>query len=128
VFTLLERRAAQLPHIRLIYNDPCSECRAEPHTFGSLSLRVRPLLQGNVERLQLCAPVHHAEASDELSDCRLYSIVVRDQASSAGNDYRGGARMTDLGVRAAASDLMRAITKVEGRYDAVNNSYHPPSP
>jgi len=87
LIALLERHAAQLPHIRLIYFDPYSECRNEHHAFGSLSLRVRPLLQANVERPQLCAPMHYAEAGDELSDCRLYSIVAWDQVSWPGNDY-----------------------------------------
>lgn len=127
LITLLERYAAELTHIRLLYYDPYSECRNESHRFGALSLRVRPLLQGNVERPQLCAATHYAEAGDDLSDCRLYSIVAWDHVSWPGNDYWGGARMTDDGVKAAASDLMRAITGIEGRYDAGRSGYQPPA-
>jgi hypothetical protein len=128
LIVLLERHAALLPHIRLLYYDPYSEGRNERHDVGPLSLRVRPLLQGNVERPQLCAPTQYAEAGDELSDARLYSIVAWDQVSWPGNDYWGGARMTDDGVKAAASELMRAITGIEGRYDAEQNAYRPPAP
>ena len=128
LIALLERHAAQLPHIRLVYYDPYSECRNERHDFGALSLRVRPLLQGNAERPQLCAPRRYAEAGEDLSDCRLYSIVAWDQVSWPGNDFWGGARITDDGVKAAASDLMCAITGIDGRYDAEHNSYQPPAP
>ncbi|MBK5938107.1 hypothetical protein CCR96_02205, partial [Halochromatium roseum] len=51
-----------------------------------------------------------------------------DQVSWPGNDYWGGARMTDDGVKAAASDLMRAITGIEGAYDARAVGYQPPEP
>ncbi|MCF7979943.1 MAG: hypothetical protein K9L82_18435 [Chromatiaceae bacterium] len=128
LIVVLERHAAQLPHVRLIYYDPYSECRNEQHAFGPLPLRVRPLLQGNVERPQLCAPSAYAEPGDDLSDCRLYSIVAWDPVSWPGNDYWGGARMTDDGVKAAASDLMRAITGVEGAYDTGASGYQPPEP
>ncbi|MEA3641232.1 MAG: hypothetical protein VBE63_15010, partial [Lamprobacter sp.] len=128
LIAVLQRHAPQLPHSRLIYYDPYSECRNERHDVDALSLRVRPLLQGNAERPQLCAPTHYAEAGDELSDCRLYSIVAWDQVSWPGNDYWGGARMTDDGVKAAASDLMRVITGVDGAYDARASGYQPPEP
>jgi len=128
LIALLERHAAQLPHIRLIYYDPYRECRNEQQLFGSLSLRVRPLLQGNAERPQLCAPSAYAEPGDDLSDSRLYSIVAWDQVSWPGNDFWGGARMTDDGVKAAATDLMRAITGAEGAYQASTSGYQPPEP
>jgi len=40
----------------------------------------------------------------------------------------GGARVTDDGVKAAASDLMRAITEVDGAYEARASGYEPPEP
>ncbi|MEA3643649.1 MAG: hypothetical protein VBE63_27525, partial [Lamprobacter sp.] len=128
LIALLERHAPQLPHSRLIYYDPYSECCNERHDFGPLSLRVRPLLQGHAERPQLCAPTQYAEADEDLSDCRLYSIVAWDQVSWPGNDYWGGARMTDDGVKAAATDLMRAITGVDGTYEVPTSGYQPPEP
>ncbi|MEA1048304.1 hypothetical protein U5801_00505 [Lamprobacter modestohalophilus] len=104
------------------------ECGNEQQTFGPLSLRVRPLLQGNAEHPQLCAPSAYAEPGDDLSDCRLFSIVAWDQVSWPGNDYWGGARMTDDEVKAAASDLMCAITGTEGADEARSSGYQPPAP
>ncbi len=45
-----------------------------------------------------------------------------------GNDFWGGARMTDDGVKAAATDLMRVITGIEGQYDPGTHAYQPPAP
>jgi hypothetical protein len=45
-----------------------------------------------------------------------------------GNDFYAGARATDDGVKAAATDSMRAITGVEGHYDPRRFMYLPPAP
>lgn len=125
---LLADEAERLPHLRLVYYDPYAECRNERYDFGALSLRVRPLLQGNADRPQLCAPASYAEPGDDLDGCRLYSLVAWDPVSWPGNDFWAGVRVTDDGVKAAASDLMRVITGVEGRYDAQACAYLPPRP
>jgi hypothetical protein len=125
---LLERHAERLPKIRVIYYDPYVECSNQNHEFGSLSLRVRPFLQGNALKPQLCPPPHYAEAGEDLSNCRLYSLVAWDHVSWPGNDYWAGARVTDDGVKAAATDLMRVITGVTGYYDPKAFCYRPPSP
>jgi len=39
-----------------------------------------------------------------------------DHVSWPGNDFYGGSRSTDDGVKAAATDSMAALTGVEGRY------------
>ncbi|WP_420844333.1 hypothetical protein [Lamprobacter modestohalophilus] len=59
---------------------------------------------------------------------QLFSIVAWDQVSWPGNDYWGGARMTDDEVKAAASDLMCAITGTEGADEARSSGYQPPAP
>ncbi|MBK1648813.1 hypothetical protein CKO36_09435 [Rhabdochromatium marinum] len=128
LMALLEQQAEHLPQIRMIYYDPYTECSNQRHEFGTLSLLVRPLLQGNADKTQLCPPERYAEPGDDLSHCRLYSLVAWDPVSWPGNDFWAGARITDDGVKAAASDLMRAITGVEGHYDAQTHGYQPPAP
>jgi len=144
LIALFARHAPRLPHLRLVYYDPYAESRNERHDFGQLSLRVRPLLQGNADRPQLCAPAHYGEAGDglddsldpdltrgltcDLSDCRLYSVVAWDHVSWPGSDFWDGARVTDDGVKAAATDLMRVITGVEGHYFTGVHAYQPPEP
>ncbi|NBC47008.1 MAG: hypothetical protein GVY22_03245 [Gammaproteobacteria bacterium] len=88
-------RRRLLPLLRLVYYDPYAECRNTEHMVGSLSLRVRPLLQGNADRPQLFAPACYAEPGDDLGDCRLYSVVAWDPTSWPGNDFWARARVTD---------------------------------
>lgn len=128
LIALLERHAAGLPNIRLIYYDPYVECSNQSREFGSLSLRVRPFLHGNALKPQLCPPMHYAEPGDVLGHCHLYSMVAWDHVSWPGNDYWAGARVTDDGVKAAATDLMRAITGITGHYDRKAFCYRPPAP
>ena len=49
-------------------------------------------------------------------------------ASERGNDFFGGSRMTDDGVKAAATDVMYALTGLRGRYDPIVHQYLPPEP
>ena len=46
--------------------------------------------------------------------CELYSMVAWDHVSRPGNDFFGGARATDDGVKAAATDSMRTLTGIAG--------------
>ncbi|WP_430738962.1 hypothetical protein [Thiorhodovibrio winogradskyi] len=62
------------------------------------------------------------------SNCRLYSLVAWDHVSWPGNDDWAGARVTEDGVKAAATDLMRVITTISGHYDRKTFSYRPPAP
>jgi len=93
-----------------------------------LLLRVRPLLQGNAERPQRCEPSRYAEPGDDFDDCRLTSLVAWDPVSWPGNDFWAGVRMTDDGVKAAATDLMRVLAGRAGRYDGPASAYLPPAP
>lgn len=125
---LLERQAKRWAHIRLVYFDPYIECHNLRVDYGALSFRVRPFLQGHADTPQLCAPSRYAEPGDDIRHGRLYSLVAWDPVSWPGNDYWAGARITDDGVKAAATDLMRVITGVQGHYDPERFGYHPPAP
>jgi hypothetical protein len=125
---ILERHAAALPHLKAVWFDPYQECANETHQVGHISFRVRPLTQGNQDKPQLCPPVHYQEADDDFSQCRLYSLVAWDHVSWPGNDFYGGARATDDGVKAAATDSMRVITGIAGAYDPHRYAYVPPKP
>ena len=46
----------------------------------------------------------------------------------SGNDFYGGARATDDGVKAAATNAMEVVTGVTGHYDPQRNEYLPPEP
>ena len=128
LLTLLGRHAGRLRHIRVIHFDPYDECANERHDFDHLSLRVSPLTQGNHHRPQLCPPQAYAAAGEDFSELELYSLVAWDPVSWPGNDFWGGTRATDDGVKAAATDVMRALTGVEGRYDPLKHGYQPPAP
>lgn len=125
---ILEAHAAVLPHIAAVYYDPYSECENARHQVAGISLFVRPLTHRNEAKPQLCPPTQYQEAGDDFSDCILFSVVAWDHASWPGNDFYGGARATDDGVKAAATDSMRAMTGVEGRYDPYAHCYLPPAP
>lgn len=125
---LLREHVAELPNIRALYFDPFNECGNARQRIGSIDFMTRPLLQpGNRGKPQLCPPSAYAEADDEFSACDLYSIVAWDHVSWPGNDYFGGCRGTDDGVKAAATSSMATITGIQGRYDPANTRYQPPS-
>lgn len=48
--------------------------------------------------------------------------------SGPGNDYFGGSRCTDDGVKAAATDSMAVLTGIKGAYDPKHGAYLPPVP
>ena len=128
--TVLERFLALhgplFPHIEAVYYDPFRECSNNRQEIHGISLMVRPLLQGNDGKSQLCPPSAYAEAGDDFSDCVLFSIVAWDHVSWPGNDYFGGSRCTDDGVKAAATDSMAVLTGIEGHYDPHRGAYLPP--
>ena len=126
MITILERHAARLPNIAAIYYDPYSECRNERHRFGNLSLLVRPLTQGNEGKPLLCRAEAYSGKDDDFTGCSLFSFVAWDHVSWPGNDFFGGSRSTDDGVKAAATSSMLAMTGIEGRYDPRSNCYQPP--
>ncbi len=110
----------------MVYFDPYGECENESHQFDQLAFRVRPLLINQSRNPQLCATSQYEEAGDDFNDGLLFSFVAWDHVSWPGNDFYGGARFTDDGVKAAATDVMRLLTGHEGIYDRISNRYQPP--
>jgi hypothetical protein len=123
----LKKYGASFPHIKVVYYDPFNECSNARQEIHGISLMVRPLLQGNHDKPQLCQPTGYEEPGDDFSDCVLFSIVAWDHVSWPGNDYFGGSRCTDDGVKAAATDSMSVLTGIEGHYDPHRGAYLPPA-
>lgn len=125
---LLREHRHELANIRAVYFDPFAECRNARQRIGHIDFMTRPLLQaGNQDKPQLCRPQAYAETGDDFDACELYSIVAWDHVSWPGNDFYGGSRSTDDGVKAAATSAMAAITGVSGRYDPAQAKYLPPN-
>jgi len=108
--------------------DPFNECTNARFEIHGISLMIRPLLQGNSLKSQLCPPQAYAEQGDDFTDCTLFSIVAWDHVSWPGNDFFAGSRCTDDGVKAAATDSMCALTGIAGHYDPKRGAYQPPPP
>ncbi|HNV68522.1 MAG TPA: hypothetical protein PKO06_02410 [Candidatus Ozemobacteraceae bacterium] len=125
---ILEDHHTRLTQIRGLYYDPYDECDNRRRVFGQTIFLTRPLRQGNDTRPQLCMPASYNDSVDDFSHCDLYSIVAWDHVSWPGNDFYGGARATDDGVKAAATDVMTAITGVKGVYETRRTMYVPPAP
>ena len=125
---LLQTHGARFTHLDVVYYDPYDECANERYRIGEIDFLVRPLTRGNDHRPQLCRPETYADAGDVFSDHLLASLVAWDHVSWPGNDFYIGARATDDGVKAAATDVMTAITGIAGRYDPDRAAYLPPDP
>lgn len=120
--------AYQYTSLRAVYFDPYNEGTNHREKLHGVDFLVRPLLSGNEGRPQLCHPTAYAEQGDVFGGSRLFSLVAWDPVSWPGNDFFAGARATDDGVKAAATDVMHAITGVPGAYDPVVGGYMPPDP
>lgn len=126
--SLLSAMDAELPHVRLVYYDPYRECAAMERWFGSIEFRVRPMALVEEGLPQLCPPARYLAHAPSAAPQRLYSVVAWDHVSWPGNDYYGGARVTDDGVKAAATSAMCALTGIEGHYSSLRRRYEPPIP
>ena len=125
---LLEQYGQQFSNIQAIYYDPYQECTNERLEIQGISLLVRPLTKGNKGKSQLAQLSVFEEASDDFSNCLLFSMVAWDHVSWPGNDFYIASRATDDGVKAAATSSMYAMTGIEGIYNARSYSYEPPKP
>ena len=123
----LQTHGRNFSHIKAVYYDPYSECENERIEIDDISLFVRPLLKGNAHKPQLCKPDRYAETGDNFTNLVLFSMVAWDHVSWPGNDFYGGARSTDDGVKAAATNMMQVMTGIEGRYDDRINHYRQPA-
>jgi hypothetical protein len=124
---LIETHGGKFSHIKAIYYDPYSECENYRTEINGIEFLVRPLNSGNIRKSQLCKPESYAEVANEFDDCDLFSFVAWDHVSWPGNDFYGGARSTDDGVKAAATNSMAVMTGIEGAYDPRINHYSPPA-
>lgn len=124
----LTRYSDRFEHIRAVYYDPYRECQNERFEIGQLSFFVRPLTHGNYDKPQLCEPSTYEDNDDDFAHCELFSFVAWDHVSWPGNDFYVGSRVTDDGVKAAATDSMAALTDVKGSYNERDNRYDPPAP
>jgi hypothetical protein len=125
----LDRHGSAFPHICTVIFGTYDECLPARAAHGGIDFRVRRLTMGG--KPQLSRPVAHADDDEDrerLAACRLFSFVAWDHVSWPGNDFYGGARATDDGVKAAATNSMEVMTGVAGRYSARRNEYLPPEP
>lgn len=124
--SILEKYYMSLQNIGLIYYDPFDECRNEQIYYGNLEYRVRPQMKGNNGKTQLSNPFIYEELGDDFSDYKLYKIVAWNHFALPGNGYFRGRRWTDDAVAAAATDSMKGLLGVSGRYDKRSGMYLPP--
>lgn len=107
---LLAEHGQELSQIKAIWYDNFDK-EAATKTINGIDFLVRPLKQ--FDKPQLCYP---AEYGDKYQNCHLVSLVAWDHVSLPGNDYWTGARYTDDGVKAAASNTMELLTGLKGKY------------
>jgi hypothetical protein len=127
LMNFLQTHGSKFSNIKVVYYDPYQECENERIEIGGISFFIRPLTKGNMNKPQLCQPEDYAEMGDDFTDYELFSFVAWDHVSWPGNDFYLGARSTDDGVKAAATNLMEVMTGIEGRYDCRINQYCPPT-
>ena len=123
----LETHGSKFSNIKVVYFDPYQECENERIEIEGISFLVRPLTKGNINKPQLCQPGEYAENGDDFDDCHLFSFVAWDHVSWPGNDFYLGARSTDDGVKAAATNVMTVMTDIEGSYNSYLCRYCQPA-
>ena len=127
--TVLERilrtYRSQFDSIALIFFDPYKECTPKTIDIDGLPLVVNPQTKSNIKLNQLSYP-HLLTTSENSENLLLFSFVAWDHVSWPGNDFYLGSRVTDDGVKAAATNSMQIITGIEGFYDIDENCYLPP--
>lgn len=123
----LQTHGRKFTNIQAVYYDPYQECENDRIEIEEISFLIRPLTKGNINKPQLCKPQTYAEAGDNFTNCELFSFVAWDHVSWPGNDFYGGARATDDGVKAAATNTMMVMTGIEGRYNSQAFQYCPPA-
>ena len=121
---VLEMNGLKYSNIHTLHYDPYDECKNEDYLINGINLRIRPYLEGKSSpQLSIDNAKHIVDFE---SNCKFYSIVAWDHVSWPGNDFYAMKRVTDDGVKAAASNLMSIITNQEGSY--LSDKYTPPEP
>ena len=123
---ILDKHSEALTGLSCVYFDPYSKCQHESLQIEGIKFRVRPLMSSKKELSQLCNPKDYNESLGEFDNCDLYSFVAWDHVSWPGNDYFRGSRVTDDGVKSAATDAMFKLTGIEGKYCPKAHCYLPP--
>ena len=128
LYRFLYNHGQSFSNIKAVYYDPYNECVDETHLLNGIRFMVRPLIPNNKQKSQLSRiDALSIEFGDKYRDCELYSFVAWDHVSWPGNDYYSGARVTDDGVKAAATDTMFVMTGIKGTYSKELKKYVPPT-
>ncbi len=123
---LLKENQNQLKSIGAVYYDPYKECQNKRLKIGHMDFLVRPLDFNNPQKPQLCHPATFSEKDNEFDNYKLVSMVAWDHVSWPGNDFYTNQRLTDDGVKAAATSSMASMTKTMGQYNERTFKYEPP--
>jgi hypothetical protein len=124
---MLRTYRSELDAVELVFFDPYLECSPKTYDVEGLPFVVNPQTKSSKKLNQLSYPYLfvNGENSDNLI---LFSFVAWDHVSWPGNDFYQGCRVTDDGVKAAATNSMYAMTGIQGYYDSFENCYLPPLP
>lgn len=127
ILTLVSENISQLTGIDKIHFDPYRECVPSVTEFtkpnGEIITFVTSPMLKDTKGIEQLAPASAFGASDETH--MMFSVVAWDHVSWPGNDFYIGNRVTDDGVKAAATDCMTQITGHPGVYNPTNNQYEP---
>lgn len=107
---LLEENVKDLPGINTVHFDPFNECDNSTLHIGHITFNCRPLSKG-AGKAQLASPA---------PGLVKYALVAWDHCSWPTNDNIVGTRITDDGVKGAASNTLEIILGYPGHYDASN--------
>jgi hypothetical protein len=118
--SILEAHQYELSAIDIVHYDPFSGDVKADKTFGGIQFKVRPLTSNDETSAQLAYP-EGCSADTHL----LASFVAWDHFSYPGNDFWGGSRATDDGVKGASTDTMYKVTGIHGKYNARLAAYMP---
>jgi len=125
---ILTKHGANWPNIKAVYFDPYVDKQMKrEEKINNITYYVIPLSASDgTGRAQLSRPASfQCPGLQGLENCELYSFVAWDHVSWPGNDYWGGSRATDDGVKAASTDTMYKLAGAQGKYE--NGMYMPPA-
>jgi len=125
---LLVKHAAHLKSLAVVHFEIRDDRDKVQKQYHETRLIVNPIHRGKDYTPQLNLPDVYEGEEDDFSSCELTNIVAWDPVAWPGNDFYTGARCTDDGVKAAATDAMFIITGIQGKYDHQRYQYRPQTP